>query len=1576
MNDTETNPKEIQSHAVTQPSVTERTRALERNSRAEVLRSFNTTFSLLERAPEDQLTPHEQWIRSSIESAKQKTIDQGKDTFTNSFANLETGEVFRQEEGIPIEGLLDFIKKQVDALEPGSPQKQELINAAHTLYRSSRRYTEYPERMEPSQLLGRVRQEAYFISQDHRATGDQVSDYFKGNDTLMGRLELVLPSEKPEVIEPSLPEPTQPEVAAPITGGGNGEPNPDKGGTTPPVPPEEQPTSTEEPPVPEPPQEPEPEKPLIREFGIGNQTADLWNRARMEANRLIEAEMGRTQNRLKRWGIEITKEHWRQRLTEQIVEAARVSGSPYAKIGLESSQIRFRDLFRRHGLKKVDIQTGKLTTEELDATQAKINEARLRLEHGTNSAGIRVKAEEKNQVVEAPEKFKEAVIQKILRPLINDNKYSSLIDRPITNTADLQEALRILVAAHQNNPDITRLFGSDDKDVGRIASYFATDLMQMSEQVKADIKDHRYAVDQLDQHTRILLFNTRWASDNPTQFNRIDKIVTLLERHRLTGHVLNAATIGAAVSLATFAATKSLGVARVAGLAVPVGGLIGVAAGSAVGGAVAGARAIQHEKEALAMHRQERAYNLQPEGKAPHRADLDKLRFNTVSAENLSQGLKDALAKGLEEGAGIDAEEVRQNREAVLNQLAEITGRMEFSLQNRKHFITFSGEHQGDKNNTQLLAEVIAARQVLEKAGMAPDDIFKREETLRDTFIQNTLKTDYQEVNQKTSKYLKRKGAEAAGKGFLIGGATGSAMAAVVNNIDLIEQIPGVGTLFQRGKTAAEDLANRVSQAVNGREVMSYLHNTTQAFKELYQNGGSKNLGDHLLATVDQANHTIDITNTTTGEIAHGEIDLNGTIHNMSLDGGESRQQTDAFLKQLKDKQFQIKDYKDPPQPKVVEMVKQITGQHGSETTFNYHSTISVDMNADTHEVTMVDLDEGTKLIGRSDAEGNLYFDAAKNPDVDLTAMKENLEKPELGFTVSEMHTRGAAGPQDVTEYFKDKELLEHANRMLWHDNDTPMHLNENGAMVGPDGKELQFHHNALADGTVDLDMSKMISENSSGINWDETVDSQYSRVMNDIITNPDGSRTYKNFEFLITPNDAADQSREVIKLVIDENGHAQLPPGADLHQFFDVKDGHVTQLARFVEVAHVNPDGTRDILSTSIGKGVDQITVTTPGTDMIKVTPPSDITKDLPPGKYTFGLIPPENPVEPPPPIPIIPEWGRPLEPMKPPKKEEEKKTPDEQQTGPDQPKPETPKPKTPEDQTTPTQPNNSAPAPAQPNGPQPGTMPPAGGQATAQEMEAAAKIPSDAFHIADTPDPETGEIIVIANPGKLRQEILDEKIPAAAAYALRISAANQNKEIFAGDKNNKDNLLEAYQSITDVPYNPLENTVIPKIPMEQLNSEVSNLPETEPLTIDQIQDNIESMHNNRELVMSDEFLVPDNVGGKFIWQDIRFGKKRTKGSNDCFRGYIMAEPEDFPKVLNILLKLGEERQSKGDRLEFKWLKGKISWNATAINPNVNQNDYYYKYDDLKARDPRFALYADDPQEIHDILWQLAQNP
>ncbi len=169
----------------------------------------------------------------------------------------------------------------------------------------------------------------------------------------------------------------------------------------------------------------------------------------------------------------------------------------------------------------------------------------------------------------------------------------------------------------------------------------------------------------------------------------------------------------------------------------------------------------------------------------------------------------------------------------------------------------------------------------------------------------------------------------------------------------------------------------------------------------------------------------------------------------------------------------------------------------------------------------------------------------------------------------------------------------------------------------------------------VEVDFAKMVSQFQRGVwrNWDYSVDNQYNRVVNDIVAQPDGTRLYRNFEVMITPNKALDSARQAVVFSLDK--HPELLTGKldfdvnseEAKMFFQLDENgnpiansfgpQNYQKAAFIEIAHMQPNGLRTILATSQGPGIDQWHHKTPDHQIFHVTPPS-----------STELIPPEAPL------------------------------------------------------------------------------------------------------------------------------------------------------------------------------------------------------------------------------------------------------------------------------------------------------------------------------------------------------------
>jgi|GEM_PF-3662531 len=274
----------------------------------------------------DQMSPEDQQsdrgkemagILQSVEAAKAQSVDAGNDEITvelrdgeGNIRKDEKGEPITQQEGIPVDGIIDALKarqaeydvpdlgddekRRMKQLEEIIPQDERLADSAavppknvdhfndknkaeldalmakakeasakkreqiddiiQTLEDNSKPYFEKHFGKASTELTKeeqdkqhlRTEHEAYLISQDSRATGTPEGDYEKAMDEMSKRRELVLPQEESPESEPT-PEPV-PEEENPEEE--DSKPEEDKQDDTEPIP--EQPKPEEEKPEEEP----------------------------------------------------------------------------------------------------------------------------------------------------------------------------------------------------------------------------------------------------------------------------------------------------------------------------------------------------------------------------------------------------------------------------------------------------------------------------------------------------------------------------------------------------------------------------------------------------------------------------------------------------------------------------------------------------------------------------------------------------------------------------------------------------------------------------------------------------------------------------------------------------------------------------------------------------------------------------------------------------------------------------------------------------------------------------------------------------------------------------------------------------------------------------------------------------------------------------------------------------------------------------------------------------------------------------------------------------------------------------
>ncbi len=800
-----------------------------RDSRETVIKAFTKAYEVLEKTPESELSPKELRARNSINTAKEKTIDKGKDTFRNEFKNLETGGMLRLQEGIPVEELIEFLNKKEKTVAPDSTEQKEIIEWRSILARNSETMS-----MDATHRLGRTRQEAYFISIDDRATGSLDGDWREAEDVLARRLELHIPAAStPEPV----PAPTEP--TPPI------EPTPAPAPTPEPI----QSPSPEPTPPPGPVRNPRNLRPIAggafpntledarTDFVIANRTVDIEKRAREIAENQLRAEMRRGSawnplNWPRKIGLRIGEEYHRQVFIERARQAMIANNNSYLDMDVVRNAVRNANQ---------DIDKQRL------AGKAKIEQ----IQTGVDLQGQTVKE------IQGP--LRTIVINELIMPVVNGT---------ITNEAQMEQKLRDFVQAHKNDADqqvrdtVEDIFGTKSTKYGVDAEYFASNLLENGLSLKA----HHMALDEIDRTVSVKFANARWAADTEANFNRVDKTIAWAQRHRL-GVLANPAFIGAAFSLGTFFAMKLPGVgARATNVLTP--SLVGAGAGALF----AGLRRNYELKVDMAAHRTERAYNMQIPAEAHRREALERYTYEIASVRELLDGTDSTISRtqprpelagdprGINELlkldlAGGDPSQRLRNREALARRVAEIKTRLDFSSTEKVDLITFSESGEVEQGRLGLVKAIAQSRIALRNSGMSDTEISTMENGFtgawKQRFTQNKEQQDrsfmwYRVRNAVTA------GAFAGVAGFGAGLVTQEGLALIGRLAPSAHELPVIGAMFKPGETTVE----KIIHGKNLSEAFGNVGFTKDVSKDLFNHPGKEDLGNGIAMTT-RPDHTL-----------------------------------------------------------------------------------------------------------------------------------------------------------------------------------------------------------------------------------------------------------------------------------------------------------------------------------------------------------------------------------------------------------------------------------------------------------------------------------------------------------------------------------------------------------------------------------------------------------------------------------------------------------------------------------------------------------------------------------------------
>lgn len=529
--------------------------------------------------------------------------------------------------------------------------------------------------------------------------------------------------------------------------------------------------------------------------------------------------------------------------------------------------------------------------------------------------------------------------------------------------------------------------------------------------------------------------------------------------------------------------------------------------------------------------------------------------------------------------------------------------------------------------------------------------------------------------------------------GSAVGGAFSRLGSTVRETTNRVGSSPTSTSLAEDQTMVAGSFSEEPTAPVEGQVIPGV---NKETFAELFNKPGTMGLGAYKLAVDGDNNRILDgvarnasILDSAGNPIdtpplkltSDGELVFGGSTEKLPESLQEFLNQRGGTFEAINGTQFNIED-----------KVKNLT-ETGQREIFAYgNSTVSVDGANST--VSILQYPTQTNVYGIINPDGTFTFDPENpaNAKVDWDTFKQNMGREAWGISSEPVVTVKEVLPSQpvekpILDYYEEKGMVERGGDRVWHQNETPIRDLQGNLLerydrsltkvLGVDGKEMQNYHNIITTPEghkqIQVDFSQMRSiliDNMRGVNVvDQTIDPVYGQVADKIVEMPDGTRQYISFDIAVTPNEAANEAGKVISFNASNHpeiktGHLNLdlssPETKALFQFDEQGNPIYNQWgnfqkAFFMEVSQTTKDESgnvigRNILSTTVGPGTDNVTVTPPPPPL---PPPHEaVVLDPPPAvKYIPGsgdIVPP-TPVENDffiPPIPMAPRHA--LPPMK----------------------------------------------------------------------------------------------------------------------------------------------------------------------------------------------------------------------------------------------------------------------------------------------------------------------------------------
>jgi hypothetical protein len=726
---------------------------------------------------------------------------------------------------------------------------------------------------------------------------------------------------------------------------------------------------------------------------------------------------------------------------------------------------------------------------------------------------------------------------------------------------------------------------------------FADNLLEIAQNVRAMVRHDRGVRDILET-AKIDIGQVKTGVRTEANFNRVDKIVEKIQSTKI-GALFSETTVVTAASIVACVTkvTVQKGVAKAAA----VTGFLG-----AGGALIAGMRESKRIKEERRQHSRESAMGLEFSAEAKRRQEIERARYETLSASDLTSALDSLFEESDDEGLRKIKDLSEQEMFEAAAIVAQIKARNRMSDEQNIDLISYSSPENVAEERLQLLLTAIYAETALndlleEKGGIdwltsagLGDRLNGDLNNFNDLveLCQSVVEASIGEDMSQKDAVFKKIQRNHVLKAALIGGTIGMVIGTASQ--EAMAHIPGIGDgLYGIGEGHASPGGRDtlLGGIFNGDKTSGFTGNLTEL-------GGSGRFAD--------------VDGFSTHQNSNGEwiIQQESTGKSVTVNYGADGLLDSQTKTNLQEMGFGIHDKLAPGS---------LSGNN-QEFDFGHNKFIFPE------EYSLKEIDHGQWNI--LDQNGNVVHEMRLNFDGSLTdesiadLRTSGINVADDIYMVEDRQIISVPGAQDLVNNHPD--LVSPVHRTLWYDNDTPapnFDLNELKLWAG--GVNGGWYDEQ---GNVVFDVSHM-KENWSfhggqGVNPFEA--NSQDRLSLAISASRDTQATVFDFDFTTAP---------------DGRTLAVIPPDSPVHQLFQMQGDKRLFTGAFAEVmehtGQQSPTGENvKILSTYVGSNnahdlTDTILTTKEmHTTTLGITPPDD----------TIQVITYEGqvPVEAPPVIPI----------------------------------------------------------------------------------------------------------------------------------------------------------------------------------------------------------------------------------------------------------------------------------------------------------------------------------------------------